>query len=106
MGIDHITNSKYNRGVSSDIIQIEPELIFDICVQKADSDDDKLNEDKLEILQEMGLFIDLFEIEKEGNIPTDLLLCIKVMFMEEDEFNIYKTEMMTSGYLNDFNSDN
>ena len=68
-------------------------------------EEDPLSEEKLNLLQEIGMLLDYFEIERNGDIPFDLLLSVKVLFMDKDEFNIYKNEMINAGFVMEENDE-
>lgn len=102
--IDHQPNESCNKGSESDVLQIEPEIVIETCLEKGNMEDEDISVDKVTLLQEIGMLIDVFEIGKDGNIPNDLLLCVKVLFMDEEEFNLYRSEMAESGFIMDEDS--
>jgi len=103
--IDHNPTEECPKGSAYDTVQIEPELVFETCLKEGNMEDDPVSEEKLELLQDIGMLIDIFEIEKDGEIPNDLLLAVKVLFMDAEEFAIYKAEMIQSGYILDEEED-
>merc|ERR1711879_287935 len=104
--IDHSPTEECPKGSPYDVLQIEPELVFQTCLEIGKAENDPLSEEKLDLLQEIGMLMDVFEIEKSGEIPNDLLLAVKVLFMDAEEFGIYKTEMINSGYILDEDEEN
>ena len=103
--IDHSPTEDCTKGSPADTLQLEPELVFETCLSFGNMEEDPLSEEKVELLQEIGMLMDFFEIERTGVIPNDLLLCVKVLFMDKDEFALYKTEMINAGFLMDGEED-
>ena len=99
--VDHAPTKECTKGSTYDLAQIEPELGFETCLKEGKMEEDPLSEEKLELLQDIGMLVDIFEIEKDADIPNDLLLAVKVLFMDAEEFSLYKSEMIQSGYIMD-----
>jgi len=97
--VEHFPTEECSKGSPYDIVQIEPELVFEMCSEKGDMEDEPLTEDKLNLLQEIGLLLDGFAIGKDAELPNELLLCVKVLFMDPEEFFLYRAAMIDSGFI-------
>ena len=103
--VDHQPTPDCEKGCAADVLQLEPETVFMSCLGEENLEDNPLAESKIELLEELGLLVDLYEIEKDGQIPNDLLMTVKVLFMDEEEFTLYAESMAQAGFLSSFDDE-
>lgn len=94
--IDHQPTEKYPVGTADDLVEIAPEFIFELLEK---TKDEELLAARTQLLAELGLLEDVFEIAANGQLSNDLLLAIKLIFMDNQEFELYESEMKKSGFL-------
>ena len=96
--VDHLPNEEFPYGNPDDMVELEPEFLFEQL------EDSKLKDEahmtaRYPLIGELGLLEDVYEIGIDGELPNDLLLAVKLIFMDNQEFELYESEMKKSGFL-------
>ena len=94
--IDHQPTEKFPVGIADDLVEIAPESVIELFEK---SKDEEFLATRVPLLGALGLLDDVFEIAADGQLSNDLLLAVKLIFMDDQEFELYESEMKKSGFL-------